>query len=165
MCFYSIENDMQNFRHFCKKKKNTSDRHLTWFCTQPFNYDYSYFKNSVLWCKCASWSSVILVDRFNMLTVIFKVSLLFQYEIGVTMAYMAQSARCLTSFYCTFCSSLVFMLTGIGVSGVENPGKLSTDETLTTCFTWVKIYGRTKEKKRHFCDSMRYKLLSGPFFM
>ena len=39
MCFYSIENDMQNFRHFCKKKKkNTSDRHLAWFCTQPFNY-------------------------------------------------------------------------------------------------------------------------------
>ena len=100
-----------------------------------------------------------------MLTVIFKVSLLFQYEIGVTMAYTAQSARCLTSFYCTFCSLLVFMLTGTGVSGVENPGKLSTDETLTTCFTWVKIYGRTKEKKRHFCDSMRYKLLSGPFFM
>ena len=23
MCFYSIENNMQNFRHFCKKKKNT----------------------------------------------------------------------------------------------------------------------------------------------
>ena len=79
-----------------------------------------------------------------MLTVIFKVSLLFQYEIGVTMAYTAQSARCLTSFYCTFCSLEVFMLTGTGVSGCENPGKLSTDETLTTCFTWLKIYGRTK---------------------
>ena len=38
MCFYSIENDMQNFRHFCKKKKNTSGRHLAWFCTQPFNF-------------------------------------------------------------------------------------------------------------------------------
>ena len=23
---------------FAKKKKNTSDRHLAWFCTQPFNY-------------------------------------------------------------------------------------------------------------------------------
>ena len=79
------------------------------------------------------------------------------------MAYMAQSAPCLTSFYCAFCSLVVFMLTGTGVSGVENPAKLSTDETLTTCFTWVKIYGRTKYKKRQFCDSMRYKLLSGPF--
>ena len=38
MCFYSIGNDMQNFRHFCKKKKNTSDCHLAWFCTQPFNW-------------------------------------------------------------------------------------------------------------------------------
>ena len=38
MCFCSTENDMQNFRHFCKKQKNTSDRHLAWFCTQPFNY-------------------------------------------------------------------------------------------------------------------------------
>ena len=40
MCFYSIENDMQNFRHFCKKKKNTSDCHLAWFCTQPFNWSW-----------------------------------------------------------------------------------------------------------------------------
>ena len=87
----------------------------------------------------------------------------YQWLLYNKMAYMAQSAPCLTSFYCAFCSLVVFMLTGTGVSGVENPAKLSTDETLTTCFTWVKIYGRTKYKKRQFCDSMRYKLLSGPF--
>ena len=40
MCVYSTENDMQNFRYFCKKQKNTSDRHLAWFCTQPFNWSF-----------------------------------------------------------------------------------------------------------------------------
>ena len=42
MYFYSTENVMQNFRHFCKKQKNTSDCHLAWFCTQPFSCNISF---------------------------------------------------------------------------------------------------------------------------